>query len=123
MTSLHGNGDGTGNAIHNETEFGFTPLSVDMASRIGGTGTAIGIGSKSDSHAQAETRSNLDSDAPMIDLKPMAVDLCTTMNFGGLPDTAIGKPYRHRSRFPLFVPESFVLEMSGGHRPGLVVPV
>lgn len=85
-----------------------------LTTEIGGTGTAIAIDSKSDSHAQVETRSNLDSDARMlVDLKPMVVDLCTTMNFGKLPDTAIRKPYRHRFSFSMFGAEILAFEMSG----------
>lgn len=52
----------------------------------------------------------------------MVVDLCSTMNFGRLPDTAIRKPYRHRFRFSMLGSEILAFEISGGHQPGLVIP-
>lgn len=111
---------GTGQPV--QMELGGTGTA--LTTEIGGTGTAVGIDSKSDStahidtksdsHAQVETRSNLDSDSRMlVDLKPMVVDLCTTMNFGRLPDTAIRKPYRHRFCFSMFGSEILAFEMSG----------
>lgn len=116
-----------------------------LTTEIDGTGTAVEIDSKSDSaahidansdsHAQVETRSNLDSDARMlVDLRPMVVDLCATMNFGRLPDTAIRKPYRHRFCFSMFGSEILAErhrdgwpqrrdDDPGGYRPGLVIPI
>ena len=48
-----------------------------------------------------------------IDLRPLTLDLCTTMNIGKLPDLCVRQPYRHRLAFSLYGMEVWGFTFSG----------
>jgi hypothetical protein len=63
------------------------------------------------------SRSDIKADSRMlIDLKPMVVDMCTTLNFGKMPETCVRQPYEHRFCFTLFGIEVMAFEMRGESR-------
>jgi hypothetical protein len=107
---------------------GATPLATEMS--VGGTGTPLvtdmNIGGGATPLATEvtlhtpdvmRTRSEVTTDSRMlVDLKPVVMDMCTTLNFGRVPEVCVRQPYEHRFRVTLFGTEIMAFEFRGENR-------
>jgi hypothetical protein len=91
------------------------PLTTDM--NIGGTKTPLSSDITLHTPDVLRTHSDINTDSRMsIDLKPVAVDMCTTVNFGRVPEMCVRQPYETRCRITLLGTEIMALEFSGENR-------
>jgi hypothetical protein len=63
------------------------------------------------------TNSDIRSDSRMfVDLRPVVMDMCATVNFGRVPEACVRQPYEHRIRMTFFGTEIMALEFRGESR-------
>jgi hypothetical protein len=94
---------------------GTTPLVTDM--NIGGTATPLATDITLHTPDVLRTRSEITSDSRMfVDLRPVVMDMCATLNFGRVPEVCVRQPYEHRFRMTLFGTEIMAFEFRGENR-------
>lgn len=117
---------GTGTPLSMEIGGGAAPVEVE----IGGTGTALttdmNIGGGATPLATEitlhtpdvlRTQSDITTDSRMfVDLRPVVMDMCATLNFGRVPEVCVRQPYEHRFRMTLFGTEIMAFEFRGENR-------
>lgn len=108
---------GTGTAIATDMNVGGTgtPLTSDM--NIGGGAKPLATDITLHTPDVMRTRSEVTTDSRMlVDLKPVVMDMCTTLNFGRVPEVCVRQPYEHRFRVTLFGTEIMAFEFRGENR-------
>jgi len=116
-TNSNTNIGGTGTAIATDMNVGGTgtPLVSDM--NIGGTGTPLATEITLHTPDVLRTHSDINADSRMfVDLRPVVVDMCATLNFGRVPEVCVRQPYEHRFRMTLFGTEIMAFEFRGENR-------
>jgi len=92
-----------------------SPLTTDM--NIGGTKTPLSTDITLHTPDVLRTRSDINADSRMaVDLKPVVVDMCTTVNFGRVPEICVRQPYEARYCITLFGTEIMAFEFRGENR-------
>jgi hypothetical protein len=115
---------GTGTPLATEMNVGGTgtPLTTDM--NIGGGAKPLATDITLHTPDVMRTRSEVTTDSRMLvdlkpvvmDLKPVVMDMCTTLNFGRVPEVCVRQPYEHRFRVTLFGTEIMAFEFRGENR-------